>query len=83
MYLKSASFEWLPRIRPGERRTNVAGNGEAGGLPDGLSFFHVRFQKLAPGANPVERRLKSRAYLHRVGTDPGKQGFQNLWEISA
>jgi len=43
----------------------------------------VRFQKLAPGANPVERRLKSRAYLHRVGTDPGKQGFQNLWEISA
>jgi len=39
-------------------------------LPDGLSFFHVRFQKLAPGANPVERRLKSRAYLHRVGTDP-------------
>ena len=30
MYLKSASFEWLPRIRPGERRTNVAGNGEAG-----------------------------------------------------
>lgn len=39
-------------------------------LPDGKSFFHIRFQKLAPGAGPTERRLKSRVYLHRVGTDP-------------
>ncbi len=39
-------------------------------LPDNRSFFHVRFQKLGPGADPNERRLKSRVYLHRVGTDP-------------
>ena len=38
-------------------------------LPDGRSFFHVRFQKLARGADPTERRLKSRVYLHRVGAD--------------
>jgi len=39
-------------------------------LPDGQSFLHVRFQKLPPGADPAERRLKSRVYLHKVGTDP-------------
>jgi prolyl oligopeptidase len=39
-------------------------------LEDGKSFFHIRFQKLEPGMDPAERRLKSRVYLHRVGTDP-------------
>jgi prolyl oligopeptidase len=39
-------------------------------LPDGQSFFHVRFQKLPPGADPAERRLKSRVFLHKVGSDP-------------
>jgi len=39
-------------------------------LSDNRSFFHIRFQKLGPGAGPTERRLKSRVYLHRVGTDP-------------
>jgi len=39
-------------------------------LPDQESFLHVRFQKLAEGADPAERRLKSRVLLHRVGTDP-------------
>jgi prolyl oligopeptidase len=38
-------------------------------LPDNQSFVHIRFQKLAPDADPKERRLKSRVYLHRVGTD--------------
>lgn len=39
-------------------------------LPDQKSFLHIRFQKLSEGADPTERRLKSRVYLHRVGTDP-------------
>lgn len=39
-------------------------------LPDGKSFFHIRFQKLAPGVAPAERRLRSRVLLHQVGTDP-------------
>jgi prolyl oligopeptidase len=39
-------------------------------LSNGQSFFHVRFQRLAPGADPAERRLKSRVFLHKVGTDP-------------
>jgi prolyl oligopeptidase len=38
-------------------------------LPDNRSFVHIRFQKLEPGADPKDRRLKSRVYLHRVGTD--------------
>lgn len=39
-------------------------------LPNGQSFFHIRFQKLPPGADPAERRLKSRVFLLKVGTDP-------------
>jgi len=39
-------------------------------LPDQKSFFHVRFQKLSENADPSERRLKTRVFLHRVGTDP-------------
>ena len=39
-------------------------------LDDGKSFYHIRFQKLEPGMDPAERRLKSRVYWHRVGTDP-------------
>jgi prolyl oligopeptidase len=38
-------------------------------LPDQKSFVHICFQKLAEGADPAERRLKSRVFLHRVGTD--------------
>jgi len=38
-------------------------------LPGNRSFVHIRFQKLEAGADPKERRLKSRVYLHRVGTD--------------
>lgn len=39
-------------------------------LPDQKSFLHIRFQKLPDGADPTERRLKSRVFVHRVGTDP-------------
>jgi prolyl oligopeptidase len=39
-------------------------------LPDQKSFLHIRFQKLPDSADPTERRLKSRVFLHRVGTDP-------------
>jgi prolyl oligopeptidase len=41
-------------------------------MPDQQSFLHNRFQKLPEGASPDERRLRSRVYLHRVGTDPEK-----------
>jgi prolyl oligopeptidase len=39
-------------------------------LPSSDAFMHLRFQKLAAGAGPTERRLKSRVDLHVVGTDP-------------
>jgi len=38
-------------------------------LPEGLSFFYNRLQKLAPGQEGVEKFKDSRAYLHRLGTD--------------
>ncbi len=43
-----------------------------GWRPDGRSFFYNRLQNLAPGAAPYEKYLKSRAYLHVLGTDPEK-----------
>jgi prolyl oligopeptidase len=39
-------------------------------MPDNRSFLHVRFQALQPGMDPAERRLKSRVFLHQVGSDP-------------
>ena len=39
-------------------------------LPDGRSFLHIRLQKLAPNAEPSQRRMKARVYLHEVGSDP-------------
>ena len=39
-------------------------------LPDGRSFVYNRLQQLGPGAAPTDRYLKSRAYLHVLGTDP-------------
>jgi len=39
-------------------------------LPKGNAFLHIRFQKLSLGADPTERRLKSRVFLHTVGTNP-------------
>jgi len=39
-------------------------------MPDQQSFLHNRLQKLEQNADSNERRLKSRVYLHRVGTDP-------------
>lgn len=41
-------------------------------LPDGRAFFHNRMQKMEPGMPGTERELKSKVYLHVVGTDPEK-----------
>ncbi len=40
-----------------------------GWLPDGHSFMYNRLQRLAANASPEEREIKSRVYLHQVGTD--------------
>jgi prolyl oligopeptidase len=39
-------------------------------LPDGKAFFYTRFAKLTAGAPETDKYLNSRAYLHRVGSDP-------------
>jgi prolyl oligopeptidase len=41
-------------------------------LPDGHSFLHNRMQEMAPGIPPTETELKSKVYLHVLGTDPAK-----------
>jgi prolyl oligopeptidase len=38
--------------------------------PDARSFFYNRTQKLGPNVPASETELKSRVYLHRVGTPP-------------
>lgn len=39
-------------------------------LPDGRSFVYNRLQKLGPHSAPTDRYLKSRAYLHVLGSNP-------------
>lgn len=41
-------------------------------LPDGKSFVYNRMQKMTPGMSPNDRELKSKIYLHVIGTDPEK-----------
>lgn len=51
-------------------------------LPDGRSFFHNRMQKMEPGMPQTERELKSKVYLHVVGTDPEKDPLVFGYEVS-
>lgn len=41
-------------------------------LPDGKSFVYNRMQKMTAGMSPNDRELKSKIYLHVIGTDPEK-----------
>jgi len=52
-------------------------------MPDNKSFTHVRFQELKAGMDPAERRLKSRVWLHRVGTDAEKDAPVFGYEVDA
>jgi prolyl oligopeptidase len=45
-------------------------NDTVGWLPGSHSFIYNRLQKLGPHAREEERELKSRAYLHVIGTKP-------------
>jgi prolyl oligopeptidase len=45
-------------------------NETVGWLPGSLSFVYNRLQKLRPHAPEEEKELKSRAYLHVIGTNP-------------
>jgi prolyl oligopeptidase len=44
-------------------------------LPDGRSFVYNRLQKLGANAAPTDRYLKSRAYLHVLGTAPDRDAL--------
>ncbi len=50
-------------------------------LPDNKSFTHIRFQELKPGMDLAERRLKSRVWLHRVGTEVETDKPVFGWEV--
>jgi prolyl oligopeptidase len=50
--------------------------------PDERSFFYNRLQKLAPDAPPTDRYLKSRVFLHVIGTDPEKDPAVFGYEVS-
>lgn len=51
-------------------------------LPDGRSFFHNRMQKMQPGMAPTERELKSKVFLHVIGTDPEKDPVVFGYDVS-
>lgn len=41
-------------------------------LPDGKSFYYVRFPKLKPGEPETDKETRPAAYLHVLGRDPDK-----------
>src|SRR6202042_1813618 len=41
-------------------------------LPDGNSFYYVRFPKPAPGEPEVDKETRPVAYVHVLGRDPEK-----------
>ena len=47
-----------------------AENGGPSWLPDGSGFFYNRMIPLKPGEADTDRYLNSKAYLHRLGSDP-------------
>lgn len=51
-------------------------------LPDNRSFLHNRMQKMLPGMPATERELKSKVYLHVVGTDPEKDPAVFGYDVS-
>lgn len=51
-------------------------------LPDNHSLVYNRLQKLGADAAPTGRYLKSRAYLHVLGTDPDKDPVIFGFEVS-
>ena len=62
-------------VQTGQDLTDIIDRTQYGGVvwrSDNKSFFYIRLQKLAPGADPVERYKKSLVYLHVLGSDPDK-----------
>ena len=51
-------------------------------LPDGRAFFHNRMQKMEVGMPPTQRELKSKVYLHVIGTDPERDPLVFGYEAS-
>jgi prolyl oligopeptidase len=41
-------------------------------LPDGKSFYYVRFPKLQPGETETDKETRAVAYLHVLGRDPDR-----------
>jgi prolyl oligopeptidase len=41
-------------------------------LPDGKSFYYVRFPKLRPGESETDKETRAVAYLHVLGRDPDR-----------
>jgi prolyl oligopeptidase len=41
-------------------------------LPDGKSFYYVRFPKLQPGESETDKETRAVAYLHVLGRDPDR-----------
>jgi prolyl oligopeptidase len=44
-------------------------------LPDGLTFFYNRLQKLSANSAPTDRYFNSRTFLHVLGTSPDADKF--------
>ena len=59
-------------LRTGEEAKETIDRARFGGIAwrkDNHSFFYNRLQKLSPDQPPTDEELKSKAYLHVIGTD--------------
>jgi prolyl oligopeptidase len=63
-------------------RIDRAQFGSATWRKDGKSFFYNRLAKLTPQSAPTDRYLKSKVFLHTLGSDPDKDPAVFGYELS-
>ena len=63
-------------------RIDRAQFGAASWRKDGKSFFYNRLAKLTPQSAPTDRYLKSKVFLHTLGSDPDKDPAIFGFELS-
>jgi len=52
-------------------------------LPDGKSFYYVRFPKLRPGEPETDKETRAVAYLHVLGRDPDRDAAVFGYQVNA
>lgn len=57
-------------------------SGATSWLPDGKSFYYIRFPKLTPGESEMDKETRAVAYLHVLGRDPDNDPAVFGWGVN-